>query len=251
MQARKAAAILRRDPGSTGAALAFLIGIARAGRLDGSVPAASSPRQIPRELHQYWDRNPPSDVARLMNETARINSSYAYRRWDDAAVRSFLKALGKPRILRAYCEARHVAIRADIFRLAVLFSEGGVYLDADDRCVRTIDSLLPAGARAVFYQENTGSIGNNFLAAAPRHRLIGMALDRAVDAVLGGAGESAWLATGPGLLTRVVAAALARNTSLRLPNDLCIVPLRVFRVSVQACRSANYKGSIRHWPRAA
>ena len=133
----------------------------------------------------------------------------------------------------------------------MLHAEGGVYLDADDRCTMPIETLLPTAARAVFYQENTGSIGNNFLAAAPRHPLIRAALHKAVEAVLGGAGESAWLATGPGLISRVVAAALARDPALRVPEDMRVVPLRVFRETVQACRSAGYKRGAKHWPRAA
>jgi tetratricopeptide (TPR) repeat protein len=250
-QARKAARLVRRDPGSIGAALAFLIGMARAGRLEGSFGASTTDRQIPRTLHQYWDRELPIDIEKLMNDTTALNPHHVYRRWNDASARRFLQAHAEPAVLRAYREARHVAIRADIFRLAVLHAEGGVYLDADDRCTQPIETLLPATARAVFYQENTGSIGNNFLAAAPGHPLIAAALDQAVEAVLGGAGESAWLATGPGLLSRVVAGALARDRALRVPADMHVVPLWVFRGTVQACRSAGYKRSAKHWPRAA
>ena len=250
-QARRAADVLQRDPGNLAATLALLIGMARAGRLDGCATAGASPRRIPQKLHQYWDRDPPPDIERLMKETAELNPGYAYHCWNDAMARPFLAASGKPGLLRAYREARHVAIRADIFRLALLFAEGGVYLDADDRCTGPLEALLPAEAEAVFYQENTGSVGNNFLAATPGHPVIGQALDEAVLAVLQGAGESAWLATGPGLLSRVVAAAVARDPSLRLPGNMRIVPLRVFRESVQACRSVRYKQGAQHWPRAA
>lgn len=249
-QARKAAAVLRRTPGSVGAALAFLIGMARAGRLGGKPDPGEPPHHIPRKLHQYWDREMPRDIEQLMDQAAAMNPRFAYQRWNDVSARQFLRTLGKRRILRAYREARHAAIRADVFRLAVLFAEGGVYLDADDRCVEPIETLLPAEARAVFYQEITGSIGNNFIAAAPRHPLIGAALHNAVKAVLEGATESAWLATGPGLLSRVVAAALAHERDLRLPGDMHMVPLDLFRRSVQACRNAGYKRSKRHWTRA-
>jgi mannosyltransferase OCH1-like enzyme len=141
-------------------------------------------------------------------------------------------------------------VRADIFRLALLFTEGGVYLDADDRCIGPIEALLPTGAEAVFHQEHVGSIGNNFLAVAPGHRLIGAALDEAVQAVLQGAGESPWLATGPGMLSRVVAAAIARDRALRLPSGVHIVPFRVFCRTVQAGLRVGYKSGARHWSRA-
>jgi mannosyltransferase OCH1-like enzyme len=236
---------LRSAADGARSALAPLIGRVRA------APPDEGALGIPRTLHQYWDRDPPADVERLMDKTARMNPRFAYRRWDHDTARQLLAELGRPDLLTAYRAARHPAIRADIFRLAVLLREGGVYLDADDRCIAPIDALVPTGVRAAFYQENTGSIGNNFLASTAGHELIGEALDRAVDAALDGAGESPWLATGPGLLTRVVAATLARQPGLRPPADLRIFPLRVFRASVQACNSASYKRSTRHWSRAA
>src|SRR5262249_9326275 len=140
-QARKAADVLRRDPGNFAATLALLIGMARAGRLDRSAPASDSPRRLPQKLHPYWGRDAPPDIERLMKETAELNPGYAYHCWNDAMARPFLAASGKPGLLRAYREARHVAIRADIFRLALLFAEGGVYLDADDRCTGPLEAL--------------------------------------------------------------------------------------------------------------
>ena len=165
--------------------------------------------------------------------------------------RRYLAALDRPGPLKAYRQARHVAVRADIFRLALLLAEGGVYLDPDDRCAAPIETLLPVGADAVFYQERIGSIGNNFLAAAPGHPLIGAALDEAVRAVLEGAAETAWLATGPGMLSRVVAAAIARDPSLHLPSGVYVVPLNVFCKTIRPGRRVSYKIGPRHWPRAA
>ena len=251
MQARRAAVLVRKDPDSIGAAMALLIGMARAGRFARGVAASSLRQQIPPKLHQYWDGDLQADIERLMSETAEVNAGCTYRRWNDAEARRYLAALDRPDLLRAYREAKHVAIRADVFRLALLLTEGGVYLDADDRCARPIDTLLPPGAEAVFYQEHLGSIGNNFLAAAPGNPIIATALNEAVRAVLEGAGESTWLATGPGLLSRVVAMHIAHSQILGLPRGVHIVPQSVFRETIQACRRARYKRGTRHWSRAA
>src|SRR5262249_48333370 len=163
-----------------------------------------------------WDADLPADVERLMDATREMNPGCTYHRWNDSVARRYLAGLDNPDVLRAYRYARHAAARADIFRLALLFAEGGTYLDADDRCIGPLEALLPARVKAVFYQENLGSIGNDFLAAAPGHPLIGAALDEAVRGVLDGAGETIWLATGPGLISRIVALAVAREPALQL-----------------------------------
>jgi mannosyltransferase OCH1-like enzyme len=247
-QVRAAAALLRSGSESVCPALALLIGVARAGHRN--EPRGSERRRIPRQLHQYWDAEAPPDVEGLMKQASDANPDYAYRRWNDRTARRYLSTLGMRDVFRAYCEANHPAIRADIFRLAVLLGEGGVYLDADDRCTKSIETLLPEDADAVVYQEHTGSIGNNFLAATPSHPLIAAALDQSVRAVLAGAGESTWLATGPGLMSRVVANAIARDPSLRLPSRVHMVPLGEFRDTVQPCRTLQYKLGARHWQRA-
>jgi hypothetical protein len=251
MQAKEAARFVRNGSDSTGAALALLIGLARSKLLEEGTAAHLSQQPIPRTLHQYWDRNPPTDIRSLMDETAEINASYVYRRWDDDGARHHLAAVNYPGALRAYREAKNAASRADIFRLAILFTEGGAYLDADDSCLRPVETLLPAGANTVFYQEQLGSIGNNFIAATPGHPLIRTALDAAIHAVLEGAGESIWLTTGPGMLSRVVADAIAGDSELALPPSVHLIPLGPFRHTVQACCRAGYKRGARHWSRAA
>lgn len=243
-----AAAHLRADPGNFGAALGLLTGLSRAGRLQ------SCPHRIPKLLHQFWDKDPPADVAQMMARNATMNSDCSYRRWDDPSARQFLSDLDthcSMQISRAYRAARHVAMRADIFRLGLLYMEGGLWLDADDCCVAPLWEMVPEGAELVCYQEDIGSIGNNFLAARPRHPLIGAALCEASQAVIEGASESVWLVTGPGLLTRIIAKAIASNSDHSIPVGCHILPLQNFRTVVHAARGVSYKSDRRNWQRAA
>ena len=63
------------------------------------------------------------------------------------SAKSFITAHFPIDVVRAFARARHPAQRADIFRLAWLAAEGGFYVDADDRCLGSIDALAPAGRR--------------------------------------------------------------------------------------------------------
>ncbi|MDQ6436155.1 glycosyltransferase [Mesorhizobium sp. LHD-90] len=249
-----AGAQLRSDPGNFGAALGLLTGLARTGGSETATFArsdATSPR-IPQILHQFWDKDqPPQDVAKLMDVTKESNAGCAYCRWSDTGAREFLATFGRPEPMRAYRAAKHAAMKSDIFRLAVLYVEGGIYLDADDFCAAPLSTLLPRDAEFVCYQDEFGSIGNNFLAATPRHPVIGAALQEAAQSVIGGATESIWLVTGPGLISRVVSASIARTPDLRPSPGLTILPLRVFHSVVHPHRRVSYKTDKRHWLRAA
>ena len=249
-----ARAQIEADPGSFPAALGLLTGLARTGRLAIATvpqPDAASPH-IPHMLHQFWDKEqPPEDVAKLMDGAKRINADCTYRRWCDADARRFLSTLDWAEPLRAYRVARHAAMKSDIFRLAVLCKEGGLYLDADDFCAAPLRKLLAHDTEFLCYQEEYGSIGNNFLAATPGHPIVTAALREAVRSVLNGAGESLWLVTGPGLISRIVAASIARTPDLRPSPGIQVLPLCILQRFVRPDRRVAYKKDSRHWVRAA
>jgi len=238
-----AAAQLRRDPRSFGPALGLLIGLARKGGFPASeLSGARSRSKIPRTIHQYWHSDtPPKDVERLMAGTKAANADLKYRYWNDAAAMQLLSTLDRSEPLRAYRMARQTAVRADVFRLAVLFVEGGVYLDADDYCASPLHTLLPKDAHFVCYQDEFHSIGSNFLAVTPGHPLIGVALREAAQAIIDGRAETSWLVTGPGLMARVVAGLIAHTPDLRPPTGLTVLPLQVFLRFVHPHRRISRK----------
>ncbi|MFC3692476.1 tetratricopeptide repeat protein [Chenggangzhangella methanolivorans] len=248
--AAAAAEQVRRDPNAFGPALGLIVACARSGRL-GFRAEASDRGGPPKLLHQFWDgAEAPADVERCMAEARAANADRISRRWNDAAARRFLGSLSDWRVIRAYEAAPHVAMRADLFRYAALHEFGGAYLDADDACERPLTSLVPDGAELVLYQERLGSLGNNFIAAAAGHPLVARLLEEATENVLLGAGESIWLATGPGLVTRVIARAIVAEPDLRLPANVHVAPLDAFRRTVRAGAAKSYKSDARNWQKA-
>lgn len=251
--------IVRDNPGYTASAISLMNLLRRAGALEvgavdnqrngglsKGVPGAGA---IPRCIYQFWDSaEPPEDVAELMKSWQDCNPGWFYRCFNLAEAREYLAAHATVDVQRAYRSARHVAQKSDIFRLAVLAIEGGVYADADDRCMGKLDSLV-ADRELVLRQEHLGSIGNNFIAVTRGHPLVVAALTGAVTAVMRGDGESMWLSTGPGLLTRTFAAYLSDDADrlqglLGAKRVLLDWQLKPFCTS--GCR-ASYKSSPRHW----
>lgn len=245
---RETTDILRDDPQSTPAALILLTELARAGELDRGGPAGSA--VIPPLLHQYWDRDLPEDVAALIERTQAANPQLQHRLWDDKAAREVLGEMENPDWLRAYRAARHPAVRADLFRLALLWRSGGIYMDADDLAFRPIATRLGQGDRLVGYQELYGTIGNNFMAAVPEHPLIRAMLDEAAAEILAGGSDPPWLSTGPALVSRVIAGAVARDADALDKHGVRIWPLHAYRAVVQAGRKVGYKTGRRNWMNA-
>jgi len=240
-----------RVPDYTPAAIAWLVALRQAGRLPPSVAVkpTGNVRRISRSIAQYWNSpEPPADVCALMQSWRDTNPDYEYRLFDDPAAREFL-GIYPPEVRRAYRRAREPAQKADIFRLAWLFAHGGYYVDADDRCLEPIEAHIPAHVALVGYQEDVGSIGNNFIGAAPQHSVIGRALELAVEAVNRGDQDLLWFSTGPGLLTRAFVQTLANSKldySVWLAGVLLLGRAQIHRMTVPHCLTA-YKQTRRHW----
>ena len=240
--------LVTEEPDYTPGAIAFLVFLRRKGLLRVRAPRQDVPA-MPRRILQFWDTDAlADDVVELMASWRAENPGWDHVRHTDRTARAFLESLPDPRIRRAYRAARKPAQKADLLRLALLFHEGGVYADADDRCTAPLEPHL-AGRTLVVAQEGRGSIGNNFIAAVPGHPLIGAALELAVTAMLRGDADTIWLSTGPGLLTRTMAVDLAASETSRDALGRDVVVLERFelrRFCSPNCKVA-YKTTTRHW----
>ena len=175
---------------------------------------------------------------------------FDYFLFDDQSAEKFLSDHGMKDVLLAYQRAHEPAQQCDIFRLAYLSVFGGIYADADDRCLDAVGCFVPPDARFVAFQEDFGTLGNNFLAVAPEHPVINLALQLGVTAINRGDTDMLWLSTGPGLLTRAFAQLLAsRETQL---EDLGAVILDMgFTMRHIGLRCpARYKTTTQYWSRS-
>ena len=155
-------------------------------------------------------------------------------------------------MLQAYARASHPAQKADLFRLAFLSLEGGFYADADDRAVAHVETIVPDHIAFAGYQEDLGSVGNNFLGAAPGDPVIEHALRLAVLAINRGDRDFLWLSTGPGLLSRAFAHFLSDPATADelLSRTLLLERGELTRAVAIHCR-LHYKKSALHWHNGA
>ncbi|MFN4100549.1 MAG: tetratricopeptide repeat protein [Pararhodobacter sp.] len=219
---------------------------------DRTLPVAGAPA-IPPRIFQYWDSPDLPEAVNGIVDSWRAAPGFSHVLLHRRDALTFLRdRLGQP-WLRAFQMTGHVAEAADFFRLCWLLVEGGIYADADDRLLGGLDLLTGQGQRLILVREPMGSLANNFIAAAPGHPAIGRAALMARDALLRRENDNIWSKTGPGLLTRAIAAHLqAPPDSGGAPGadgSLAILRQHTIAAHVQFHVPLPYKRTGAHWNR--
>lgn len=218
-------------------------------------PEAGDAR-IPRVVFQYWNHSrPPADVAALMQTWAAQNDGFEHVVFDRAAARDFLQRSYPADVLAAFEKCPHPAMEADLIRLAFLAANGGVYADADERCLAPLERLFAALGGASFAAAITEGIPlyvhNWFICAAPANGIVRLALEQAVRMIHLDENERGtddlWQITGPGLLTRCcVTQALAEIRASRAA-DMALISQRCYTAIAASEDELAYKSGTGNW----
>jgi inositol phosphorylceramide mannosyltransferase catalytic subunit len=130
----------------------------------------SSP--IPRILHQVWlGPNPlPAEFAAYRETWREHNPDWTLELWTEDHLPDALRR-GE-----VYDRLRVPAERADILRLEVLWRFGGVYVDTDFECLRSLEQLLDGVDFFTAYLK-PGRVNNAIIGATAGHPILDRALD--------------------------------------------------------------------------
>lgn len=169
------------------------------------------------QIFQYWhDDDVPDYIAGLCGTFASRNPDLCHRLFSESAAAEFIAAHFGPRELAAFRACAVPAMQADYFRYCAVLARGGVYADADYRCLGPMrpliedDSdawLLSRGPTTVLGGASTSSVLNSFLLfKQPGHSLLEMVLSMATSSIerrrgADGPARSILFLTGPILLT--------------------------------------------------
>jgi mannosyltransferase OCH1-like enzyme len=127
---------------------------------------------IPRIFHQIWvGPDPyPRKFEPYRQSWLDLNPGWELRFWTEDNLPGDLRRPEARERLRVPAE------RADIFRLEVLWREGGVYMDTDFECLRPIEPLIEELDFFGAYRK-LNRINNAFLGSVPGHPILDRALD--------------------------------------------------------------------------
>ena len=200
------------DPWASRFAIASARGSGATARLADVVSAPVSPATM-LPVVQFWGGMAvPDDVVRTMASWRLRNPATPYLAFSSSAARVFIAAHSAPEVLACFDRATHPAMQSDIFRLAFLQAKGGIYIDADEECLRPLHDIQAAMQEVEFAAwlapETPPYVYNGFLAARAGCPLVAWALGEAVRGVTVALEKSGridiWQLTGPGLMTRAV-----------------------------------------------
>lgn len=203
---------------------------------------------IPKVVVQGWfgDTPCPEDVRETSRSWPEMNPDYRHVSFDTNTATEWLTARFGEAVAQVFRGATPV-VQSNLFRHAYLSVEGGVWADMDDEALAPIDELV-AGRSLVAPIEPLGGLGDNFIAAAPRHPVVAACFAEALQNVREGFEESIWLAVGPGLFTRNVAQWVAENPErAQLGSDTVLVDSLSLSRYVGMWRPHAYKETEQSW----
>jgi hypothetical protein len=131
---------------------------------------------IPRVLHWIWigDQPLPDRHIQWMRQWKILHPHWQHKLWSQADILAVLP----DRWRRFYDLAQTFAGKADIARYWIVYEHGGVYLDTDRSCLKSIDELLVGCQCFLSYATPAGIVTNNIFGAVPKHPFLARVLER-------------------------------------------------------------------------
>jgi hypothetical protein len=134
---------------------------------------------VPKIIHQIWvGPDPlPDEFAAYVETWKRHHPGWDHRLWTEESIPTDLR---RPEALD---RIRHPAERADILRLELLWRHGGVYVDADFECRRSMEPYIGDAEFFTAYLKPKNivkareKVNNAFIGSIPGHPLLDRALD--------------------------------------------------------------------------
>jgi len=169
--------------------------------------SAVSPAPIPRLVSHYWEgrRSPP--VERGIAAWARHHPDRRQQVFDRSTARDWLKAQA-PTLVDLFDAQSLPATRADLFRVALMARQGGLFTDLDEYPRGPVDAWFTDASAVLVIEEGYGTIANNFLAARPGLALFTRLQARIARELARTADPYPWWHSGPAQLTLEALAAL-------------------------------------------
>ena len=109
-----------------------------------------------------------------------MSHGYEYRYVSTEAREAYIEANAPERVAKAYALLNNGAAQADLWRMLVLYNEGGVYMDIDAHLVWPLSKMIQPEDTELFLRTKK-DFSNYFIAAAKGHPALKKTLDIIVE----------------------------------------------------------------------
>lgn len=126
---------------------------------------------IPKILWQtYKTEYPPEQARESIKSWLTLNPDYEWCYMDDHACGQFIFDHFSEEFYQMYTALPLGVMRADVWRVCVVYIYGGIYSDTDTKCLRpAAEWINPEHDLVVCVETEWGALANFTFAAAPRH----------------------------------------------------------------------------------
>jgi inositol phosphorylceramide mannosyltransferase catalytic subunit len=172
---------------------------------------------IPKIIRQTFKTNKLPFITRWhINLFRKKNPAYQYEFYDDNRVEAFFAKEYGGDVFKAYQKLNIGAAKADLFRYAILYKEGGIYLDIDSYINQNLDTFIQPDDTAILTLERHHNYYAQWaLLYAPGHPFLKRTLDLVVDNILLNKHPySVHAMTGPGVYTKAVNECLQEDPAI-------------------------------------
>ena len=164
----------------------------------------------PPRLIQYWDQPvPPGPLLERMEQWRQFHPAWSYKRYDRQSAAVFIGTIYGPALEEAFRDIRMPAMQADVFRIAALLAQGGVWIDAATTCRQPLETWLDRRQPLLLLRrahQRHPKVWNGFIHAAdPDHPLLLAAWQRITKALLARCGDRIYRDFGPRVLRDLLA----------------------------------------------
>jgi mannosyltransferase OCH1-like enzyme len=152
------------------------------------IPETSHLHRIPRIIHQTWKtEHVPLHWNNTVTSVQQFNAEkFEYRLWTDEDMHKFVRQVEPDIYHNTFLTYSLDIQRVDAFRYIVLYHQGGLYIDMDNGCRQSFESLLDvleiidknAVHLAAFPRTSPVGISNGFMIATKGHPFFKILMSR-------------------------------------------------------------------------
>ena len=132
---------------------------------------------IPKKIYQtHKSFDIDNSTQTLIQSIIKCNRDFDYTFMDNDMCYDFISNNFDKEFIDMYTSLPLDIMRADVWRVAVIYINGGVYIDTDVLGVKGLHELIQ-DQELVIFNEELGGISNFFFAAYPKHPALKLVLD--------------------------------------------------------------------------
>lgn len=128
--------------------------------------------KVPPIIHHVminWNKPIPETWKQAADACKQIHPDYVFMDWDDESAESFIRE-EHPDFYSTWVNYKYPIQRADSLRYLLLYTYGGIYLDMDLQCRRSLDPLRKFNF--VSPEANPVGITNAFMISSPKNEFM-------------------------------------------------------------------------------